>query len=60
MDNQTQAEYAVEVKHDDTWVMAEDSYWGPYSVALKRFIRTEGPSRLVRRHAEEKEVVLHG
>lgn len=57
MDNHTQGAYAVEVKHNDAWVMAEDSYWGPYSVALVRHHRTEGPSRLVRRQAGEKEVI---
>lgn len=59
MSNQDRAEYAVEVKRD-AWVMAEDSYWGPYSVALVRHQRTEEPSRLVRRHAGEKEVLHHG
>lgn len=57
MDDQTRAEYAVEVKHGDAWVMAEDSYWGPYSVALVRHHRTKEPSRLVRRQAGEKEVI---
>lgn len=60
MTSQDQAEYAVEVKHGDAWVMAEDSYWRPYSVALVRYQRTEEPSRLVRRHAGEKEVIHHG
>lgn len=57
MDNYDRAEYAVEVKHHGAWIMAEDSYWGPYSVALVRYQRTEGPSRLVRRQAGEKEVI---
>lgn len=60
MSNQDRAEYAVEVKHHGVWVMSEDSYWGPYSVALVRHQRTKGPSRLVRRHAGEKEVIHDG
>lgn len=57
MDNQDRAEYAVEVNHNGSWILAEDSYWGPYSVALVRHQRTKGPSRLVRRQAGEKEVI---
>jgi len=50
-------EYAVQVKCDGGWVMEEDSYWGPYSVAVVRFGRTEEPARIVRRLAGEPEVV---
>lgn len=57
MDNLDRAEYAVEVNRNGSWILAEDSYWGPYSVALVRHHRTEGPSRLVRRQAGEKEVI---
>lgn len=52
-----QYEYAVQVKRDEGWVMEEDSYWGPYSVAIVRFGRTEGPARIVRRLVSEPEVI---
>lgn len=60
MDNLDRAEYAVEVNRNGSWILAEDSYWGPYSVALVRHHRTRKPSRLVRRQAGEKEVIHDG
>lgn len=50
-------EYAVQVKRDGDWVMEEDSYWGPYSVAVVRFGRTEETARIVRRLVGDPEVV---
>lgn len=49
-------QYAVEVCRGGEWVMDEDSYWGPFSVASVRNMRTTGRSRLVRRLVGESEV----
>lgn len=49
-------EYAVEVCRGGEWVLAEDSYWGPFSVASVRYVRTMERSRLVRRLVGKREV----
>lgn len=48
-------EYAVEVCRGGEWVLAEDSYWGPFSVASVRYMRTTGRSRLVHRLVGKRE-----